>query len=206
MITLYLVNQPESTWMKEDKCEGQSDTSLTALGKSQSKKIGEFFKDKHISALYSSNLHRANQCAKIISSIVQIKVKREEKLAQINLGIWQGKYPEEIESRYPRVWQNWKAKPSSAEIPGGEHLGDVLSRVSVFLSSLCDDELFDKNIIIVTHDIIIRIILLLTQRQKLDSLWEYHLDRASISEVQIEPEKKIIQINDTSHLYVPSFN
>lgn len=205
MVTLHLINQPESTWMKEEKCEGQSDTSLTALGKSHSKKIAEHFKNKQISNLYTSNLHRTNQCARIIASVIPFKIKRDDRLADINLGIWQGKFPEEIESRYPEVLKAWKKDPSTAQIPNGENWNNVVSRVGEFITIFQDDELFDKNIIVVTHDIIIRIILSAIENVPSSKIWEYQLDNSSITEVQIEPDKKVISINYTDHLYVPLF-
>ncbi|MDQ3099361.1 MAG: histidine phosphatase family protein [bacterium] len=205
MVTLYLINQPESTWMKEERCEGQSDTSLTALGKAQSKKIANQLRQQTISSLYTSNLHRANQCARIIATIIPLKIKRDGRLGDINLGLWQGKFPEEIENRYPEVWANWKRDPLSAIIPDGEKLDEVVVRVDSFLKSLIDDELFDKNVIVITHDIIIRTILACLDGKSAVAIWDYTLDKASISEVQIQPEKRIIQFNKTDHLYVPSF-
>ncbi len=205
MVCLYLVNQPESTWMKEEKCEGQSDTSLTALGKAHSKKLGHYFKDKPISGLFTSNLHRTNQCARIIASTIPLKVKRDDRLADMNLGLWQGKFPEEIESRYPEVWGEWKKDPAKAEIPNGERWNKVEERAMGFLHSLHDDELFDKHFIVITHDIIIRILLSKLEKKQTNEIWEYQLDKASITEVQLEPENKIIVYNNTDHLYVPNF-
>ncbi len=205
MVCLYLVNQPESTWMKEEKCEGQSDTSLTALGKACSQKIGYYFKDKPISGLFTSSLHRTNQCARIIAGTIPLKVKRDERLADMNLGLWQGKFPEEIESRYPDIWEEWKKDPAKGKIPSGESWAKVEERTMDFLGSFHDDELFDKHFIVVTHDIIIRIVLSKFEKKQTNEIWTYQLDKASITEVQLEPENKIIVYNYTDHLYVSHF-
>jgi broad specificity phosphatase PhoE len=200
MVKLYIINQPESTWMKEEKCEGQSDTSLTALGKAQSKKIAYYLKDKPISALYTSNLHRTNQCARIIATIIPLKIKRDIRISDINFGLWQGKFPEEIERRYPEIHEKWLKQPQSALIPEGESWGALETRVYSFLKSFNDDELFDKNILVITHDIIIRIILAGLEDASKPSIWDYKLDKASITEVQIEPKKRILEINKVDHL------
>lgn len=191
--------------MKEEKCEGQSDTSLTTTGKMQAHKIANYLASIHLSGLYTSNLHRTNQCARIIAATVPQKIKRDERLADMHLGIWQGKFPEEIESRYPEIWQVRKKDPAQAVIPDGEQWSSVVHRVHSFLDEIRDDELFDKNLIVITHDIIVRIILLYCEGKPTTSFWEYQLDKGSLTKVQIEPEKKVIEINYTDHLYVPHF-
>jgi broad specificity phosphatase PhoE len=200
MIYLHLLNQPESSWIKEDRCEGTSDTSLTPLGKKQTVMAGMALLTQDIKGIIVGRLHRTVQTGKLLIKIFPLKLNRDVRLNDMNYGRWQGKFPEEIETRFPEEHSLWKNYPQKLHILEGEPLSEVQNRVHSFLESLYSNELFDQHYIIVTHDIIIRIILTLVEGKKLKNIWDYTLVPASISKVCIYPDKKIIEINNVEHL------
>lgn len=200
MIFLHLLNQPESTWIREDRCEGVSDTSLSSLGKKQTVIAGLSLTTQNINQITVGTLHRTVQAGKLLIKIFPLKLKRDKRLIDINFGIWQGKFPEEIETRFPDIYKIWKSDPEKAIIPDGETLQSVKDRIQSFLSDHQSDQLFDQHIILVSHDIIIRIILTLIEGKKLNKIWSYQLDPASLTKVAIYPEKKVIEINNIEHL------
>lgn len=188
--------------MREQRCEGTSDTSLTKFGKAQATKIARSFADSHIDGIFSSRLHRATQCAKILRQFIPHKIIREERLNDMNLGVWHGKFPEEIEMRFNDVWLQWKNNPLNAVIPEGEHIADIKNRLQAFLSDRYENSLFPKFYLVSTHDIIIRILLSLIEDKPLTAIWEYELNPGSITQIRIYPDKKIVHLNNTGHLYV----
>lgn len=202
MITFYIINQPESTWMKEDRCEGSSDTSLTKLGKAQATKIARFYAQKQIDGIITSRLHRAIQCAKILQQFIPHKPIRDERLNEINLGVWHGKFPEELESRYPDIWQKWRQDPLRADIPEAEKVSEIQTRLISFINEYTENTLFPKYYLINTHDIISRILISSITGEPLAKMWETQLTPGGVSEVEIYPEKKLVQLNNTDHLNV----
>jgi len=188
--------------MREQRCEGTSDTSLTKFGKVQATKIARAYSQKQIDGIISSRLHRATQCAKIIKQFIPLKINRDERLNDMCLGIWQGKFPEEIESRYPDISKQWKTDPAKAEIPEGDRFTEVQNRALEFIEDLYESSLFSKYYLVSTHDIIIRILLSSIQNTSLGKFWEYELSPGSVTEISICPEKKVLEINNTKHLYV----
>jgi broad specificity phosphatase PhoE len=202
MITFYIINQPESTWMKEGRCEGISDTSLTKLGKAQTTKLARYFTQKTLSGILSSRLHRSIQAAKIINQFVPVKLVREARLNNMNLGIWQGKFPEEIEARYPAEYALWKTDPERANIPDGESISNIKVNIESLIKAYTNSELFPTYYLVNTHDIITRIFLSLASGKPLKTMWEYSLTPASVSTIEIYPEMRIVDINNTEHLYV----
>ncbi len=200
MIYLYLLNQPESTWMKEERCEGISDTSLSSYGKQQTVKAGLSLAGRQVDGIIVGTLHRTVQAGKLLTKIFPHKLQRDKRLIDMNLGVWQGKFPEEIESRFVPEYKLWKKDPEKATIPEGESIIAATQRVQSFLQSHDQNELFDKYYLVVTHDIIIRILLTITEGKSLDKIWEYQLNPASISTIAIFPEKKVIEINNVEHL------
>jgi broad specificity phosphatase PhoE len=201
MVTFYLLNQPESTWMKEGRWEGAADTSLTKRGKAHATKVARYYSTRQIDGIISSRLHRAIQGAKILNQFIPGKITRDERLNNMNLGIWQGKFPEEVEARYPEQYSLWLTNPELAEIPDGGNILDSKIAVESFIKQYCTDELFPKFYIVNTHDIITRIFLSVITDKPLSKMWEYTLTPASITTVEIYPEKRIVEINNLEHLY-----
>lgn len=188
--------------MREQRCEGTSDTSLTKLGKAQALKIARHLSEKHIDGIVSSRLHRATQCAKILRQFIPHKIHRDERLNDMNLGVWHGKFPEEIESRYPELWKAWRDNPATSNIPEAEAFSDVKNRVERFLEDYNENALFPKLYLVSTHDIIIRIIVNSILNTIPADFWSLELHPGSITEVHVFPEKKVVEINNTNHLYV----
>lgn len=200
MVTLYLFNQPETTWTKEGHYEGRADISLSSHGKRQTLRTAAYIHDKHVDAIIASPLARTSQAAKIFNTPKKFKIKKELRVIDIDLGLWTGKFQEELEGRFPDFWHTWKTTPSKASFPNGETMLQVQERVQGFLDSCRTNELFDKYYLVITHDIIIRSILALLENQSLDAIHTYTLDKASLTEVQIYPENRIIKINSMEHL------
>jgi broad specificity phosphatase PhoE len=203
MIYLYLVSQPQSTWEKEDRCEGLTDTSITPFGKKQTFRIAKFFSDKQVDGLITSSLNRSIQTAKLLQKTLTHKPKRDPRLNDANRGSWTGKFQEEIEGRYPASWQQWQQDPEQVQWPDGESFEQVKTRVESFLSDIYSNELFDKYYIVLTHDIIITLILSIIEKRKYkETLGKYLIQKGSITLVKVYPEKEIIEYNITGHLYV----
>lgn len=201
MVTFYLLNQPESTWMKEGRWEGAADTSLTKRGKSHATKVARSFSSKQIDGIITSRLHRAVQGAKILNQFIPCKLTREVRLNNMNLGIWQGKFPEEIEARYPEQYKLWQTNPEQAQIPDGGTIADYKIGIESLIQEYSTDELFPKFYLVNTHDIITRIFLSVITDKPLSTMWEYSLTPASITTIEIYPDKKLVEINNLDHLY-----
>ncbi len=201
MIYLYLISQPQSTWEKEDRFEGKTDTSITNLGKKQTKQILEYLKTKQIDGILTSSLTRSVQVAKLFEKHFHFKPKRDSRLNDIDRGAWTGKFQEEVEGRYQDSWEQWCADLEKTQWPQGETFTEVTNRVSGFINSFKSSGLFDSFYIVVTHDIIIKIILSYIKHSdysKMNS--KYTLAQGSISLITVYPEKKVINVNIHDYL------
>jgi broad specificity phosphatase PhoE len=202
MTTLLLINQPETTWSKEERCEGQADLSLSPIGKKKIHKIGQYYAHQNIAGVLTSSLARDVQAAKILQLYREGKAKRDQRLTNMKMGVLEGKFPEELEGRYPDIWNTLKNNPERAEIPDGESFSQVRERVEGVLQSFQINELFDKTYLVVTHDIIIRVILCIIEKKSFKDMWTYTLDKASITHIEVYPKQELLEINRTEHLYV----
>ena len=65
--TLIVVRHGETSWNREKRMQGTTDTPLSEVGRAQAQALGRRLKDHGFAALYSSNLSRAVHTARAIA-------------------------------------------------------------------------------------------------------------------------------------------
>ena len=176
----YLVRHGEIESNIKKVYAGWSDEPLTERGVRQAEKAGELLKDKGIDALYCSPLRRAVQTAEIIGGIIGKTPILEKNFKEMRLGLWEGLSEDEIESRYPEEWGIWNTRPAELRLDGRETLEALQERVLKGVFSrrwtqmnadkkcLTQRRKDAKNLVIVTHVAIIRVIVLYSQGRDLN--------------------------------------
>ena len=122
----------------EGKCSGWNQVELTELGKERAIKLGELRKDTYFDVIFTSDLVRAIESAKL--AFPNVKHIQDERLRECNYGDLDGKdksqviYEEHIENSFPN----------------GESLKDVEKRIQEFIKFL-NKNYEEKTIGIVAH-------------------------------------------------------
>ena len=117
-----------------------------------------------------------------------LKGKEDIRLREINFGIFTGKSFEEISKIYPEETKLWTKDIYNYRIPKGESLQDVYKRVSEFLEEVCK---LDKNLLLVTHDSVIRLALCWVFDNPL-YFYRFKIDEGSITTITISNGYKYI--------------
>jgi alpha-ribazole phosphatase len=197
---LLLVRHGETGWNRAGRYQGQSDTELSKIGIEQAKKLRERLAAEGIDAIYSSDLKRALRTAELIASVHDVEVVPRQELRELDFGEFEGRYFEEIKERYLPLDQMWRGEDLEARAPGGESLYQLANRVSQFENKL--GRVPDKEtILIVAHGGSLRVLICLLLGVGLECWWQFQLDSASLSIVEIYPERNILSVlNDTCHL------
>lgn len=126
---IYLVRHGHLVNSDRGVYNGQTDIGLSSDGIAQTKAIAGWFKDKPINIVYSSDLRRSQDGAKIIAASLGLEVIPIKAFREINLGRWEGLTPDEIQSKYRDTWNRWVVDPVSTSPPAGETLLDIQKRV-----------------------------------------------------------------------------
>ena len=137
---------------------GHTDIELSAEGIAQTTAVAEWFRDKPVSAIYSSDLKRSKDGANIIAASHGLEVIPGIALREINFGSWEGLTPDEIRSKYMDTWNRWIADPVNTRPPGGETIPDFQSRVIKELEAIITRHV-GEEIILFTHTGVNRIII-----------------------------------------------
>lgn len=200
MNRLYLVRHGESEWNILNKVQGQSDVNLTKKGIEQAKKIGERLIHEKIDMIFSSDLKRAFDTAKIIGKLLNLEVKSLEELREIRFGIWEGLTTKEIKDKYLNEHIVWMTEPHKLILPEAERLIDLQERLlGVVNSYIKKNE--NKNILIVSHGTSIKALILGILGIDLSFYNKLSIGNTGLSILEYRDYSPVLRVlNDTSHL------
>ncbi len=118
---------------------------LTKKGKEEIKSIAKKLKKEKIDLIFSSDLPRTRQTAEIIAEETGSKIVYDQRLREINVGIFRGRKIKEYYDYFSSPEEMfWKAPQK------GENLREVQKRVFDFFKEI-DKKYNRKNILIVSH-------------------------------------------------------
>jgi probable phosphoglycerate mutase len=147
---LIVVRHGQTIWNTEGKFQGHLDSQLTPDGISQARGLARRLQKQRFGALYSSDLGRATETARIIAAATGHGVVLDARLRERNLGVFQGLRGEEIEATYPEAHELHRQRDPDYVVPAGESLSQQVER-----NVACFEELAHKHsgdsIVIVTH-------------------------------------------------------
>jgi len=200
-MNLFILRHGESVWNKERRVQGRKDPGLSENGKRQAKAVAGRLKRESIEVIYSSDLKRCAQTARIIAQRTGARIKFRPGIEEIILGVWQGKTIDEVKRLYPKSYAAWLRSPSKAGIPGWEGVPRFTKRVSRAFKSILKEN-SSTNICVVTHWGVIAAYLAKTLDADFDHIFKrLRVDNCGISKVSYENRKAVIQcINNTRHL------
>ncbi|MGM0836582.1 MAG: histidine phosphatase family protein [Bacillota bacterium] len=171
MLTLYITRHGETLWNTEKKLQGWKDSELTENGKRNARLLGERLKDIDFTAVYSSPSQRTLATSELILREKQTAIFQDENLREINMGDWEGQTHTFLQETYPEAYQAfWKA-PHLYRSESGESFEQLHGRVVRFLDRL-QKEQTDGNVLIVTHTVFIKALLLHMKKLQLENFWE----------------------------------
>jgi broad specificity phosphatase PhoE len=154
---IFLIRHGETKWKKIGFLS-YTNIGLSKKGLLQAKKIARKLENERIDAIYSSPLKRCRQTAKEIAEKLGLKILIAPELREVNFGIFEGLSLKEAERKYPDLFLKRLKDKWNFKIPEGESYKDASKRVLKFLRKISKSEV-NKNIVLVTHATIIKILL-----------------------------------------------
>ena len=147
---MVVVRHGETVWNVSGCQQGQQDSELSELGIRQARATADALAGEQIDALYSSDLGRAMQTARMIGQRLRMEVTSDVRLRERHLGIMQGKTFEQIEQTLPEAYARFRSDDPDYEIPQGESARQRFDR-----STACAEDLARRHtggrILLVTH-------------------------------------------------------
>jgi phosphoserine phosphatase len=199
MVRLLLVRHGETIWNSQHRYQGQTDVPLSDVGIRQANSLAERLDGESIDVVYSSDLQRAWQTARIITQNFGQNVIPEPRMREMGFGILEGLTFDEAKSRHAPIVNAWLENYNQPP-PGGEDMDVFNSRVSDFLDDM-QTKHSQHSVLLVAHggplSELVRIVLGLSHTRR----WAFLMDNAGLSEIRIEHGLPLIKFwNETWHL------
>lgn len=155
---LFVARHGQTVWNLEERYQGRHNSDLTDEGIREAHLLGSDLADKDINLVISSQLKRARETAEILLNYLKpMQVIEMLAFRERDYGIYEGKTRDEVQLLYPEfheanITHSWITQP-----PGAESLRSFEKRVIQGLS-IVKELYYPKNILIVTHAGVIRMI------------------------------------------------
>lgn len=200
MLTLYITRHGETLWNTEKKLQGWKDSELTEKGKHNARLLGERLKDIDFAAVYSSPSQRTLATAELILGEKQIAILQDENLREINMGDWEGQTHSFLQETYQEAYHAFWNTPHLYATDTGESFEQLGGRVEAFLKRL-KNEHTSGNVLVVTHTVFIKALLLQMKKLSLEKFWEgAYIHDTCLTVMELDGEKvNIILEGDVSH-------
>ena len=101
MTTILLVRHGETDWNLARRIQGHSDRPLNETGREQARELADALASEPIDAVYSSDLARAHETARIVAERRGLEVTAIPDLRERDFGTWEGLTGDEIFERFP---------------------------------------------------------------------------------------------------------
>lgn len=186
---LLLTRHGETDWNLQRRIQGSTDTNLNETGRTQAMQLAEslLLSEDRPDIIYTSGLKRALETAEITAGRLQIPCLIHPGLEEIGFGLWEGLTWEQVEDRYPELYQIWHTDRRYGHPPEGESYQDLLNRVVPALQDIIQKEggsNADRRILIVTHSAVIMSLLSHLNRTPFHEMVKrYRMQNAQIVEL-----------------------
>jgi probable phosphoglycerate mutase len=154
-VTLVRHGQTERSAIKA--YSGRLDVPLTDTGREQARRTAQQLAGMDIDAVFTSPLIRARDTAQSIADATGAPLTVDERLTEIDYGLFEGLDRAGARARFGQAFEDWRADPFGAPVPGMETLPAALERAS---AATADALAAGEHPVIVGHQGILRIVLI----------------------------------------------
>ncbi len=152
---IIIVRHGETDYNLERRMQGWLDIPLNKTGRDQAKIAATKLRGIKFDAIYSSDLIRAHETAKIISKTVKQSIIISPALRERDMGIFAGwAWESEHDPIKDSLWIEFESARDQDNLDWNKHSGESMrqmsERISVFMESLHSSHK-DQIIVIVTH-------------------------------------------------------
>lgn len=148
--TLLLVRHGESLGNRDELFLGHTDLGLSELGHRQAAALAVALRDRHLDAVYSSDLCRAVETVTPTAAEHGLTVIPRRSLREIYAGEWEGQRYDDLAVRWPREREAWKTNIGYACPPHGESVMELYARIEQALAEIAAAN-EGKTVLVGTH-------------------------------------------------------
>ena len=183
MKTLIVIRHGMTLANKEGRYCGHLDLPLIEEGRDVLEETKGYLQKENVSRIISSPLARAAETSRFL--FPEKEVFLEDKLKEINFGLFEGLSYSEIRNRYPEEQKAWGDDFLNYNFPEGESFNGFHKRIGEYVSQFLDDYLNteDETIALCTHLGVIQCLLIHILKLDNSMLWRFKVSNGRFMKV-----------------------
>ena len=178
---IYLVRHGETTLNADGRCQGQSNSEFTELGRRQIDELAASLAHVEFDAAYTSPLDRAARTAEGVLRSRGLRAATVREIAELSYGRLQGSrfadWPDDLRTA-------WHSDPCSVTFPDGESLAMLRARVIPVFRAITSAHA-GETVLVSAHGHVNRIILLDVLARPMTDFWAIEQHNGSFTMVDV---------------------
>ena len=188
MLQIVLIRPGATDYDLQERIQGTLDIPLNEQGLAEAARAAEQLRDKGLEAIYAPTSEPARQTAKTIAKTLGIKMRKLDRMQNLNQGLWQGMLIQDVRHKQPKVYRQWQEQPELVCPPEGEMLSAAEQRVRLAMLKLLKRH--KEGIIgICVPEPLLSLLRRFITHGELGDLWKPTNGHGSMEILQVEPEE-----------------
>jgi len=187
MVQVVLIRPGSTDFDLQGRIQGTLDIPLTPQGRQEALGALEALKGKPIEAVYAAPCQAALETGDLIARAIRQRVKRVDRLRNLDHGLWQGMCVKEIQTRQPKVYRQWQEHPETICPPEGEMVSEAITRVDAALGRFAHRHRYGTFVLVVPEPLASLIRSRITN-EKLADVWKTGSESGKWEVLQFGPE------------------
>lgn len=188
MLQIVLIRPGSTDYDQQERIQGALDIPLNEQGSSEVAQVIGELADRGIQTIYAPASEPAHQTAEAVAEGLGIKLKKVDRLQNLDHGLWQGMLVKDVRRKQPKVYRQWQEQPQNVCPPEGEMLGQAEDRVRAAVTKLLRRH--KEGVIgLVVPEPLASLVRRFLQQGELGDLWKVTNGHGQWEVLEIEPEK-----------------
>ncbi|MHC4177742.1 MAG: histidine phosphatase family protein [Planctomycetota bacterium] len=188
MLKIVLIHPGSTDYDRQHRIQGALDVPLNEQGSSEVAELVDQLAGKGIETVFASSGQPAQQTAQAIADGLGIKLKKLDRMQNLDHGLWQGMLVKDVRRKQPKVYRQWQEQPENVCPPEGEMLSQAEDRVRAAMTKLLKRHK-EGVIALVVPEPLASLVRRFLQKGELGDLWKVTNGHGHWEILEIEPEE-----------------
>lgn len=188
MVQIVLILPGSTDYDLEKRIQGNLEVPLNEQGTAEVARIVEELRLRKlpIETVYSANAQHAEQTAHAVAEGLGLKHRKLERMQNLNQGLWQGMFIEDVRVKQPKVYRQWQEHPEYVCPPEGEVFSDAVERVESTMAKLLKRHK-DEIVALVVPEPLASLVRRFVTQGELGDLWKAMADHGRWELIEAGP-------------------
>jgi broad specificity phosphatase PhoE len=191
MLKIAIIRPGSTDYDLQERIQGTLDIPLNEQGLAEAAQAAVELRDSGLDIVYAPTSEPAYHTAQTVAQALDIKLRKLDKMQNLNLGLWQGMLINDVRRKQPKVYRQWQEQPETVCPPEGEMLADADQRVRTAMMKLLKRH--KEGIIgVCVPEPLLSLVRHFITHGELGDLWKPTNGHARVEILNVEPEVVLI--------------